>query len=141
MLGHLFRTVVAFVAGFTAAFALVIGVELLSNILYPLPSDFGHSQEEICLHVAKYPAWVLSIVVVTWGLTGWIATWIAQRIGNVYSAGLLGLLLVAAVALNISMLPYPLWFKIVMMLVMPSACLVGAWMAGRAGLQANSSIA
>lgn len=129
MIWYLLRNLGAFVAGFIAAFALVIGVEILSNVLYPLPGNFGHTQEEMCLHVANYPAWVLAIVVVAWGLTALIGTWIAQRIGNVYSASLLGLLLVAAVGLNISMLPYPLWFKIVIMVVMPAACFAGARLA------------
>lgn len=123
------QTVFSFVAGLLAAFAMVIGVELLSNVFHPFPSDFAGTQEEVCLHVAKYPAWVLAAVVVAWGLTATIATWIARRIGNVYSAALLGLLLFAAVGFNVSMLPYPIWFKAVIMLVIPIACTVGARLA------------
>ncbi len=120
------RTVAAFVVGLFVAFVLVVGVELLSNVLHPLPSDFAGEPEQVCLHVANCPAWVLAIVVVAWGLIASIATWIAQRIGNVFSATLLGLLLFAAVGLNIWMLPYPIWFEVVIMLVVPIACTWGA---------------
>ncbi|MDX1925215.1 MAG: hypothetical protein SFV81_01775 [Pirellulaceae bacterium] len=130
MTRHILRTIFAFLVGFSAAFALVIGTELLSNTLYPLPAGFGHTQEEVCSHVANYPAWVLTIVVAAWGLIGWIGVWLAHRIGNAYSSGMLGLLLVAAVGLNISMLPYPIWFKLIIMLVMPLACWNGVRVAG-----------
>ena len=121
----------AFVAGLLVAFALVVGVEVLSNILHPLPMDSAMTQEEICRHVANYPAWVLAVVVAAWGLTATIGTWIAQRFGNIYSATALGLLLTAAVGFNISMLPYPMWFKVVIMIVIPIAALAGGQLGSR----------
>jgi len=68
---------------------------------------------------------VLAVVVAAWGLTATIGTWIAQRLGNIHSATVLGVLLVAAVGFNVSMLPYPMWFKIVKMIVMPIAAIAG----------------
>lgn len=129
MVWFVFRTVFATLAGFAASFSLVIGVEVFSNIVHPLPSDFSHEPEAVCLHVAKYPTWVLAVVVGAWGLTATIGTWISQKLGNVYSASVLGLLLVAGVGLNISMLPYPIWFKVVIMIVMPIAAFVGGRLA------------
>lgn len=129
MIWNVLRTLGAFAAGLLAAFALIIGVELLSNVLHPFPSDFAGTQAEVCLHVAKYPHWVLGVVVVAWGLTGSVGTWIARRIGNIYSAVMLALLLLAGVGLNISMLPYPLWFKAAILLVMPIALAWGVRLA------------
>ena len=131
MVRFFLRTVLATLAGFVASFALVIGVEIFSNIVHPLPSEFSHDPEAVCRHVAKYPTWVLAVVVGAWGLTATIGTWISQKLGNVYSASALGLLLVAGVGLNISMLPYPIWFKVVIMIVMPIAAFFGGRLAFR----------
>jgi hypothetical protein len=125
------RTVLATIAGFVASFALIIGVEVFSNIVHPLPNDFSHDPEAVCRHVAKYPAWVLAVVVVAWGLTAAVGTWISQKLGNVYSASVLGLLLVAGVGLNFFMLPYPIWFEVVIMIVMPIAAFAGGRLAFR----------
>ena len=120
------RTVAAVIVGLLVAFVLIFAVELFSDVVYPLPADFGGTMEEICRHVEHYPAWVLAIVVPVWGATALVGTWIAQRIGNVYSAAIVGLILVAALVLNISMLPYPIWFKIANLLVVPVASVAGS---------------
>jgi hypothetical protein len=120
------RTVAAVIAGLLVAFVLIIAVEYFSNAVYPLPADFGGTMEEMCRHVEHYPAWVLAIVVPVWGATALVGTWIAQRIGNVYSAVIVGLILLAALVLNISMLPYPIWFKIANLLVIPAASVAGS---------------
>jgi predicted MFS family arabinose efflux permease len=82
--------------------------------------------EEMCQHVSRYPHWVLALVVLAWGATAFVSTWTAGRIGNRGSALLTGLLLLAAVVFNISQLPYPNWFKIVNLLVVPTAIVLGS---------------
>src|SRR5262245_19836352 len=119
------RTVAAVIAGLLVAFLLVSAVELLSNVVYPVPEDFGGTMEEMCRHVENYPNWILAVAVLLWGVTALVSTWIAQRIGNVYSAAIVGLILLAALVLNVSMLPYPIWFKIANLLVIPAACIAG----------------
>ncbi len=121
----LLRTIVSFIVGLVLAFALVIGVELFSNVVHPLPSDFEGTQEEICLHVERYPNWVLGIVVIAWGAIAAIATWTARKIGNVFSSASLGILLIAGVGMNLSMLPYPLWFNVVLLPVILGAIALG----------------
>lgn len=140
MIWYLMRTLGAFTAGLLTAFALIIGVELLSNVLHPFPSDFAGTEAEICLHVAKYPHWVLGVVVVAWGLAGAVGTWIARRIGNVYSAVMLAVLLLGGVGLNISMLPYPLWFKATILLVMPITLAWGVYLAASQKKKASQGI-
>jgi hypothetical protein len=123
------RTLSAFVLALVASLGLIIGVEILSNVVHPFPSDFKGTQEEICIHVEKYPNWILAGVVVAWGFTAAAGTWISQRIGNVYSSTALGILLIAGVALNISMLPYPIWFKVISVIAIPVAAVYGARLA------------
>ena len=120
------RTVAGVIAGLLVAFALLAAVEYFSDVLHPLPHDFGGTMEEICQHVQNYPRWILAVAVPAWGLTALVSTWTARRIGNLYAAATVGLLLLAALVFNISILPYPIWFKIVILLVIPAAIFAGS---------------
>jgi hypothetical protein len=116
----------AVVIGLFVAFVLVVAVELFSAVVHPLPEDFGGTMEEMCLHVQRYPHWVLAVAVSAWGVTALVSTWIAQRIGNSYSSVIVGVVLLAALVFNLSQLPYPLWFKIASVLVVPAAIVIGS---------------
>src|SRR6185312_2605625 len=101
-------------------FVLVVAVELLSAVIHPLPEGFGGTTEEMCQHVKRYPQWVLAVVVPAWAVAAFASTWTARRIGNLYSSVIVGLLLLTALVVNVSMLPYPTWFKTANLLVIPS---------------------
>jgi hypothetical protein len=120
------RTLAAVVIGLFVAFVLVVAVELFGAVVHPLPEDYGGTMEELCRHVERYPQWVLAVAVPAWAVAALVSTWIAQRIGNLYSAVIVGLVLVAALVLNISELPYPIWFKVVNLLVIPTAIVAGS---------------
>ncbi len=122
------------------AFILVVGVEGFSAVVHPFPKDFGGTMEEMCRHVERYPQWVLAAVVPMWAVAALVSTWMAQRIGNVYAAGIVGLLLLAALVLNISMLPYPIWFKVVNLLVIPAAIIAGSRVGGRRTTAGQSEV-
>jgi hypothetical protein len=122
----IFRTLVAIIAGMLVAFVLIVAVELFSAVVHPVPPDFGGTMEEMCQHVARYPTWILALVVPAWGAAAFVSTWTAKKIGNRGSAICVGLLLLAGVVLNISMLPYPIWFKLVILLVIPTALVLGS---------------
>lgn len=124
-LGRVLRVVGAVVAGIAVAFILVIGGELFSSVVHPVPAGFEGSQEEICRHVANYPHWVLGCVVPMWGVTTLLATYLAGRLGGLVSAAMVALLLLTAVVFNVAMLPYPLWFKVVQPTVIVAAILIG----------------
>jgi hypothetical protein len=111
------RVIAGGLAGMATAFLLLIAVELFSAIVHPFPTDFGGTQEEVCQHVARYPEWVLATVVGAWGLTALASTWIAARIGGRGAAIFIGLLLLAGLLCNVSMLPYPMWFKVLSVMV------------------------
>lgn len=121
----LLRSVGAITAAIAVTFVLLIAVELFSSVVHPFPPDFQGTTEEICEHVARYPHWVLAVVVPMWGATAFLGTWLAGRLGNRGCAIFLALLLQAAVICNISMLPYPLWFKIVQPLTILIAVVYG----------------
>ena len=131
MITTVIRSVVAMFIGLLLAFVLIVGVEGFSAVVYPLPKDFGGTMEEMCRHVERYPRWVLAVVVPMWSLAALVSTWIAQRMGNSYSSAIVGLLLLAALVLNVSMLPYPIWFKVACLLVVPAAIVAGSRFSGR----------
>jgi hypothetical protein len=126
-----FRSIVAVVLGLLVAFVLVIAVELFSAVVHPLPAGSGRTMEEMCRHVANYPQWVLAVVVPAWAVAAFVSTWTARRIGNPYPAAIVGLFLLAALVFNISMLPYPIWFKIMNLAVIPIAIVIGCGMPRR----------
>ena len=53
------------------------------------------------------------------------------EIGDPYAALTVGVLLMVALVFNISMLPYPNWFKLANLLVIPVAVFAGSRLAGR----------
>jgi hypothetical protein len=119
------RASAAVLAGLLVLLILLIAVELFSAVVHPLPADFDGTSEEMCQHVARYPHWVLVVVVPAWAGAALASVWTAQRIGNLYSAAIVGLFLLAGLVLNISMLPYPAWFKLSSLLAIPAAVLAG----------------
>src|SRR5262245_1729895 len=125
------RTLAAIVVGMFVAFVLVVAVELFSSMVHPLPEDFGGTPEEMCRHVERYPPWVLALAVPAWAVTAFAGTWTAKRLGNLWSSAIVGLLLLTALVFNISMLPYPLWFKIANLLLIPAAIFAGGRLATR----------
>ena len=116
------RTLFAIVVGMALAFALVVAVELFSAVVHPIPTGFKGNIGE---HVRRYPHWVLGVVVLAWGVTSTSATWVASRVGNRLAGSVVALLLAWALIFNLTMLPYTLWFKVVMFSAFPIACLLG----------------
>lgn len=113
------------IAGFVVAFALVIAVELFSAVAHPFPADFTGTPAEMCRHVERYPGWVLAVAAAAWVGTAFVSTWVAARLGGRIAGALLSLFLIWAVGFNVSMLPYPVWFKVVTVIGIPIACLIG----------------
>lgn len=116
------KTLAAIVAAMLLAFVLVVAVEYFSSIVHPFPANFDGNIPE---HVRRYPHWVLAVVVPMWGATSAAAVWLAMKIGRRPAGIVVTLLLGSAIIFNLSMLPYTLWFKIVMPTVFAIACWLG----------------
>jgi hypothetical protein len=119
------RAFLSILAGLTLAGGLVIGVEAFSAIVYPTPPGFTGTKEEMCEHVASYPQWVLAVCSVAWYATAFASTWVATKLGRRVPGVVVGLLLLLAVVFNVSMLPYPMWFK----LIAPAGVVIGCVLA------------
>jgi MFS family permease len=109
------RILLGIVAGMGMALALVVAVEWFSSVVHPFPANFNGNIPE---HVRHYPDWVLGAVVLAWGATIAVATWVASGI-------VVSLLLAWALISNLTMLPYTMWFKVAMLCAFPVACLLG----------------
>ena len=132
------RILLAVVAGMALAFALVVAVELFSSVVHPFPADFDGNIPE---HVRRYPGWILGVVVPMWAATAFAATWVASSIGGRLAGAIVTLLLAGALAFNLSMLPYVMWFKIAMPAAFFVACLLGIRHGSRAPSPAAASTA
>ena len=91
--------------GLVLAFGLVIAVEAFSAVVHPMPPDFTGTMDEVCQHVARYPDWVLDVVVPLWGATGFLGTRVASRLGGRWADLALTVLLTVAISYDIAKLP------------------------------------
>ena len=123
---NVLRIVLAVIAGMALAFVLVVAVELFSAVVHPFPPGLDpNAPGSIPEHVRRYPGWILAVCGLMWGATAAAATWVASRIGGRLAGAVVTLLLAAALAFNLSMLPYVMWFKIAMPAAFFVACLIG----------------
>lgn len=119
------RSVGGIAAGLAVSIVLVVATEFFGALAHPFPEGFGGTPEEVRAHVERFPAWVLGVVVALWGLAAFAGVWTAGRLGGRACGVFVGLLLLAGVILNVSMLPYPVWFTVGALLAVPAAS-VGA---------------
>lgn len=96
--------------------------------------------EEVCQHVARYPDWVLGLVVPMWVGIAYLSPAITRRIGNRGCAWFIGLLLIVGAVFNVAKLPYQNWFKVVIVIVVPIAVLMGCGWPGRKRQPLSSSL-
>lgn len=120
------------------AILLLAAVEWIGLVLHPFPEDFAGTREEVMEQVANYPTAILALLGgVGWGITMVVATWLATRLSTsrhtAHGIGI-GVVLLAAALFNMSMLPYPLWFWILELIVLP----LGIYLGIKMGLEKGS---
>lgn len=122
-------SVVAVIASIAVALGLVIGVEAFSAVYHPFPPGVDATDPEVCAaHVAKYPAWLLFVCGLGWGAAAFATSWTATRLGTRRHPAhgyTLGAPLLLAAGFNIAMLPYPTWFTIESILLLPLGVYLG----------------
>jgi hypothetical protein len=102
-----------------------MAVEVLGMIFHPFPPEVDPNDLEVCkTHVANCPQWLLALAVVLWPGMPYFGSWVATRIGSRRHAihGIVvGVLLFSGLILNISLLPYPIWFEVASLILFPVA--------------------
>jgi hypothetical protein len=120
------RKVLAILIGAGAAFAMVAIVESMGQSVYPPPPnlDFNNA-EQVGEYIQNAPigafgfilgAWVVAVVI-----GGFIAAFIARK---VVFAVVIGVLVLAASAVNLFMIPHPTWFSITGIIVIIAAIIL-----------------
>ena len=133
MIGSILRSVGSVVAGLVLWIAFFIAGEVFSEVVYPFPKGVEQNHVEVCKHVARYPTWVLATGAAIWAGGVLASTWLATRLGTARHpahGAVVGAILFALAGMNIAMLPYALWFPIVILVSYPLCALWGA-MLGR----------
>jgi len=127
------RSIVAVVAGFIAASIVMMIVETINgHVLYP---ELGNAasgmtdREAIRALMAAAPVGAFLVVIAGWILGALAGGWVTARLAPQAAAqhGLvLGALLTLAGVANNLMIPPPLWFWVVSLIVLMPAAYVGA---------------
>lgn len=125
------RTFAGVLAGVIGSYILIVMVELFSGVVHPFPDGFEGTKEEICRHVERYPAWVLALVVLMWGVATFVGAWIAGRVGGILASAIVGILVLAALIFNLSMLHYSMWFEVACLVAIPASLVGGVVRARR----------
>ncbi len=130
MVGSIVRSVLAVIAGLAAAMIFIVGTEVVGAVVYPpAPGVDLHDIEDCKAHVAQLPADAFVIGAAGWGLAVLAGSWVATRLGagrHPAHGIVVGSILLAAALMNMLMLPYPILFWVLNLVVFPVADLLGA---------------
>lgn len=139
MIKALVHSIGAVLVGIVFALVLIIGVEWLGSVVHPFPEGVDPSDMEVCkTHVARCPGWFLFVAAVAWGLTTFLSAWLATRLapGRHPAHGMVvGSFLFAMAIANMCMLPYPVWFWVLNLGLLPLAFYWGSRLGGPARKQ------
>lgn len=128
------RNVLAVVFGVAIAGFAVMGVELLGHAIYPPPQGLSPDDPKaIEAYIAGAPFLAIAFVLFAWAVGAFVGGAVAARVAagrwtRRYGVRV-GLVLFVMAAMNMWMIPHPLWF----MLAAPFACLIPGWLGGLVG--------
>lgn len=129
------RSVLAVIAGAVAAMVLIIAMEFINTLLYPMPPGVDLSKPEAFkAWVAQLPVGALLIVLMAQGAGTFVGAWVAALVAGrapLIHGLIMGLLFLIMGIINLLSLPHPAWFWVPGIAVFPVAALLGAWMARR----------
>lgn len=110
------RNVLATVAGFIAASAVMMACEFANSQVFPFPPGLDiNSADQVRQFAASMPLEALILVVVGWVIGSTLGGFVATRIASGASAVpalVTGVLLTALGGLNAWMIQNPLWFHL-----------------------------
>ena len=110
------RNVIAVIMGLVVAFLVVLGVQSINYMLYPIPSGIDpNNTEQMLEYIDQLPATAFVIVLLAHFFGSLFGAWCASMVASSHqfriSIGLALFLLVMGL-LNIVQVPQPLWFII-----------------------------
>ena len=134
------RSIGSVLAGLVVAFAFIIAAEVFCNFYHPFPPGADTNNFEVIEdQVRSYPTWVLAAGAAFWAAAPFTGAWLATRLGTGRHPAhgyIVGAILLALAGCNMSMLPYPIWFPIVIV----GTFLLGTFFGARLGRGPAASI-
>jgi len=139
-MGKAVRSILAVILGFVAATLVMMLIESINgHVLYPEMGKMAEgmtAREQVRALMASAPVGAFLVVLFGWTLGsfvgGYLAAWIGWSAPMTHAVVLGGLLTLAGIANNL-MLPPPMWFWVVSLLVFLPATNAGARLAPRKG--------
>lgn len=127
------RTILGILAGMVAAWVVIMACQFASGMLFPPPPGMDLTQpEQLAAFVAQAPPAAMAIVVASWVLGAGIGGWVAAKVARAhprFAALVIGLLVLAGVVANNTMIPHPTWMTVLGVLLPLPAAWLGARMA------------
>jgi hypothetical protein len=123
------RSVVGVIVGIVVGSGLVYAIEWPGHLIHPLPEGVDpwdpSSRPALEAHAANAPpaVFLLALLAIAVGTSGgaWLAAKVAGRAPIVHGL-VVGLWFLLASAMNLTMIPHPVWFAVInLVLVLPAA--------------------
>jgi hypothetical protein len=135
-MGQIVRSVLGVLAGILLGMVLMMGIEFVGHLLYPLPPGVDASDfEALKALLPTLPVGALLLVLLGWTVAplagGFAAAWVARR-APVAHALVVGLFFLAGGIAMLVMMPHPLWFAVAGVAVFLPAAYAGSRLAPRA---------
>lgn len=124
------RSIIAVVLGIILGGIVVGLVEYVGHLVYPAPAGIDmRNPEALKTYAANAPVGALLFVILAWALGsltgGWLAAFIARQSRSQHALIVGGVLMIFGI-INMLMIPHPVWFWIVGILVFLPAAYIGA---------------
>jgi hypothetical protein len=126
------RAILAFLAGAVAMSLTVAGVQMIGHHLWPLPTGIDpNSHADMARVVETLPVAAKVWVVLAYAIATAVSVLVATAIARARWKGLgiaLGSLMVVLCAINLLLLPHPLWMIVATLVIpLPIAMAVARW--------------
>ena len=109
------RTILGILAGLVVAWLAMTICEFASLFLHRPPAGLDlRDPQALAAHIAAAPLSAMLVVVIGWVLAAFVGGWVAARIARhrLVAALVIGVLVLAGVIANNTMIPHPLWMTI-----------------------------
>ena len=122
------RNIISVMAGVILGLMIIMGVESAGHSLFPLPQDVEFNDPQMLKQVMHLiPIQALLAVLAAWALGSFGGGWLAARLAPekpTAHALFVGCVLMLAGIANLFMIPHPLWFTVIgVLLFIPAAWL------------------
>lgn len=125
------RIVLGVLGGVALGIGLVMAGDYLNHMFWPPPADLQAADPEaIRAYMARAPMASLVALPVSWTIAAFAAAFAGAKIaGRAWAGWIAGGFLFAATALNLALIPHPLWMTIAAVICVPLAGFLGARLA------------